>query len=210
MSSKTSSFGFALAVTLINSINLRLGPFIAPQKANYLTKEESIVIRSKAIDRDQLFARLDDIKSRTKRSIEISRRLVEQSFLRFKATHRNLYAAQRSQEQLNALPYVKNSAAVSQERSDLGKTRERPEPLHSADIETNSTCDHCEGILLNNKAYLVRTQEHGLILLNMIVCYACHLEAKNLGLETDELQATDIGSQLISRNNQVLALACSG
>ncbi|MCE3243536.1 MAG: hypothetical protein K0Q83_4043, partial [Deltaproteobacteria bacterium] len=34
------------------------------------------MIRSKAIDRDQLFARLDDIKSRTKSSIEISRRLV--------------------------------------------------------------------------------------------------------------------------------------
>ncbi len=135
------------------------------------------MIRSKAIDRNQLFARLDDIKSRTKSSIEISRRLVDQSFLRFKATHRNLYAAQRSHEQLNALPDVKNSAAVSHERSKLGKIRERR--------ETNSTCDHCEGILLNNKAYLVRTQEDGLILLNMIVCYACHLEAKNLGLETE-------------------------
>lgn len=157
------------------------------------------MIRSKAIDRNQLFARLDDIKSRTKSSIEISRRLVDQSFLRFKATHRNLYAAQRSHEQLNALPDVKNSAAVSHERSKLGKIRERR--------ETNSTCDHCEGILLNNKAYLVRTQEDGLILLNMIVCYACHLEAKNLGLETDELQATNTGSQLTSRNNQVLALA---
>ena len=165
------------------------------------------MIRSKVIDRDQLFARLDDIKSRTKSSIEISRHLVDQSFLRFKATHRNLYAAQRSHEQLNALPDIKNSAAVSQERSNLGEIRERPEPLHSAGIETNSTCDRCEGILLNNKAYLVRTQEHGLILLNMIVCYACHLEAKNLGLETDELQATDTGSQLTSRNNQVLALA---
>lgn len=135
------------------------------------------MIRSKAIDRNQLFARLDDIKSRTKSSIEISRRLVDQSFVRFKATHRNLYAAQRSHEQLNALPDVKNSAAVSHERSKLGKIRERR--------ETNSTCDHCEGILLNNKAYLVRTQEDGLILLNMIVCYACHLEAKNLGLETE-------------------------
>lgn len=135
------------------------------------------MIRSKAIDRNQLFARLDDIKSRTKSSIEISRRLVDQSFLRFKATHRNLYAAQRSHEQLNALPDVKNSAAVSHERSKLGKIRERR--------ETNSTCDHCEGILLNNKAYLVRTQEDGLILLNMIVCYACQLEAKNLGLETE-------------------------
>ena len=98
-------------------------------------------------------------------------------------------------------------AAASCELSNLAKTRERPEPLHSAGIEANSTCDHCEGILLDNKAYLVRTQEHGLILLNMIVCYACHLEAKNLGLETDELQSTDTDSELTSRNNQVLALA---
>jgi len=166
------------------------------------------VTRSKTIDRNQLLDRLDDIKSRTKSSIEISCRLVDQSFVRFKATHRNLYAAQRAHEQLNVLPDVKNSAA-SHERSNLGK-RERREPLPSSGIETSSTCDHCEGILLNNKAYLVRTQEHGLILLNMIVCYACHLEAKNLGLETDELQATDTGLQLTSRKNQVLASACSG
>jgi hypothetical protein len=68
------------------------------------------VIYSKALDRDQLVARLDDIKSRTKRSIELSRSLVDQSFLRFKATHRNLYAAQRSQELLKALPKTSDSA----------------------------------------------------------------------------------------------------
>lgn len=152
------------------------------------------MIRSKAIDENQLFARLDEIKSRAKSSIEITRRLIDQSFLRFQATHRNLYAVQRSQDRLNALPEVKNLAAASCELSNLARTRERPERLHSARIEANSTCDHCEGILLN-KAYLVRTQEHGLILLNMIVCYACHLEAKNLGLETDELQAIDTDSE---------------
>jgi hypothetical protein len=166
------------------------------------------VIRTKAIDRDQLFARLDDIKSRTKSSIEMSRRLIDQSFLRFKATHRNLYAAQRSQEQLNALPHKNGSAAAFCEPSNLVRTTERAGALHSAGIEDNSMCDHCEGILLNNKAYQVRTQDHGLILLDMVVCYACHLEAKNLGLKTCELQAANGESELTSENNQLLALAC--
>jgi hypothetical protein len=166
------------------------------------------VIRTKAIDRDQLFARLDDIKSRTKSSIEMSRRLVDQSFLRFRATHRNLYAARQSQGQLNALRYKKDSAAGFREPSNVAITTDRHGPLHSAGLAANSTCDHCEGILLNDKAYRVRTQDHGLILLDMIVCYACHLEAKNLGLQTDDLQAADAESELTSQNNQVLALAC--
>jgi hypothetical protein len=166
------------------------------------------VIRTKAIDRDQLFARLEDVKSRTTSSIEISRRLVDQSFLRFQTTHRNLYAARQSQEQLNALPYKKDSAATFREPSNVARTTDRQGPLHSAGLAANSTCDHCEGILLNDKAYRVRTQDHGLILLDMIVCYGCHLEAKKLGLQTDELQAADAESELTSQNNQVLALAC--
>jgi hypothetical protein len=165
------------------------------------------VIRTKAIDRDQLFARLDDIKSRTKSSIEMSRRLIDESFLRFKATHRNIYAAQRSQEQLNALPRKKDSAARFGESSNVSRTTECSGALLSAGLEGNLTCDHCEGVLLNNKAYRVRTQDHGLILLDMVVCYACNLEAKNLGLDTDELHAPDAESELTSQNNQVLALA---
>jgi RNase P subunit RPR2 len=185
---------------------LRLGPFIAAEKANYFTGGGPSVTRSKRIDRDQLFARLDDIKSRTKSSIEISRRLIDQSFLRFKATHRNLYAAQQSQEQLNSLPQKKDPAGASEEPSNLARTTERREAVHSAALGENSTCEHCEGVLLNNKCYRVRTQDQELVLLDMVVCYACNLEAKNLGLETDELQAT-AESELISQNNQVLPLA---
>lgn len=165
------------------------------------------MIRRKAIDPEQLWARLDEIKSRTKSSIEISRHLIDQSFLHFKATHRNLYLAQRSQEQLDSLPQKKDSAAVSHEPLNLATITERPKSVHSAAIEANSTCDHCEGILLNNKAYRVRTHDHGLTLLDMVVCYACNLEAKNLGLETDELHAADAESQPNSQNNQVPALA---
>ncbi len=163
------------------------------------------MIRRKAIDRDQLFARLDDIKSRTKSSIEISRLLIDQSFLRFKETHRNLYAAQRSHEQLDALT-ERNEPAP--EPSNHARTTQRPDTLHSAGSEANATCDHCEGVLLNNKAFRVRTQDDGLVLLDMVVCYACNLEAKNLGLETDELQASDAESELNSQN-QVLALVGS-
>ncbi len=118
-----------------------------------------------------------------------------------------LYAAQRSQEELNALPHKKGSAAGFCEPSNLVRTTERAGAIHSAGFEDDSTCDHCEGILLNNKAYRVRTQDHEIILLDMIVCYACHLEAKNLGLKTYELQAADGESELTSENNQLLALA---
>jgi RNase P subunit RPR2 len=166
------------------------------------------VIRSKAIDPDQLFARLDDIRARTKSSIEISRRLIDQSFLRFKTTHRNLYAARQSQDRLNALPQTEESTSASRELSALIRDWERPEVLHSAEVETNSTCHHCEGILLNKKAYRVRTHDQGLILLDMVVCYACNLEAKNLGLETHELQASDNEPELMG-NDHVPAVAYS-
>lgn len=159
--------------------------------------------RSKAIDPAQLIARLDDIRSRTKSSIEFSRRLIDQSFLRFKASHRNIYTAQRLHEQLNALPAKKDPAP---EPSNHAGTTERPDTSHSVGLGI-STCDHCEGVLFNNKAYRVRTQNHGLTLLDMVVCYACNLEAQNLGLETSELNAANAESELTSQNNQVLAPA---
>ena len=49
-------------------------------------------------------------------------------------------------------------------------------------------CEHCEGILLGNKAYRVWTEDSGLILLDVVVCYACHLEAQKLGLNSDEIK----------------------
>jgi hypothetical protein len=50
------------------------------------------------------------------------------------------------------------------------------------------TCEHCEGILLSNKAYRVWTEDSGRILLDMVVCYACNLEAQKLGLNTGEIK----------------------
>jgi hypothetical protein len=42
----------------------------------------------------------------------------------------------------------------------------------------------------------------------MIVCYACNLEAKNLGLETEDLQATDDEPELTG-NDPMSAVASS-
>jgi hypothetical protein len=169
------------------------------------------VIYSKAIDPDQLVARLDDIKARTESSIELSRSLIDQSFLRFKATHRNLYAAQRSQELLKALPKTSDSAAVVHEQSDHpARTRQRRIALDSGITAADLTCDHCEGILLDNKAYRVRTEDRGLILLDMIVCYACNLEAKNLGLKTDEIVNRKPEAEVTLQENHGLDLACAG
>jgi hypothetical protein len=61
--------------------------------------------------------------------------------------------------------------------------------LHDQMTVANRTCDHCEGTILD-KAYRVRTEDSGLILLDMIVCYACNLEAQNLGLITSEISTS--------------------
>jgi hypothetical protein len=47
-------------------------------------------------------------------------------------------------------------------------------------------CDHCERPLTGN-AYRVLSEEDGVTLLDMVVCHACYLEARRIGLETAEL-----------------------
>ena len=153
------------------------------------------MICNSVIDSSQLLAQLDDIKSRTKRSIERSMHLIDQSFLRFQATHRNLYAAQQSQELMKALPKTRSSEAVCRGVSEnTERTRERLTALQ-VDVTSSTTCDHCESIIFN-KAFRVQTQDRGLILLDMIVCDTCNLEAKNLGLKTDELENLEPKAEL--------------
>lgn len=103
---------------------------------------------------------------------------------------------------MNALPKKNDSAAACPAQSDH-PGKERARALHSAMSTANIRCDHCEGILLSNKAYRVRTEDHGLVLLDMIVCYACNLEAKNLGLRTDEVEDLNAEVELALRNTRV-------
>jgi hypothetical protein len=52
--------------------------------------------------------------------------------------------------------------------------------------ETEILCEHCEGPL-TGKAYRVVSEEDGISLLDMVVCHACYLQARRIGLETAEL-----------------------
>jgi hypothetical protein len=137
----------------------------------------------------ELLAQVDNLKSSTKSSIELTTRLIDQSFLQFKTSHRTLYAVQQSQELLDRLLQASDSGRVCRER--LRKpvlAKKRPVAINSGMSAANITCGHCEGILLNKRAYRVWTEECGLVLLDMIVCYACKLEAQKLGLKTDNVK----------------------
>jgi hypothetical protein len=47
-------------------------------------------------------------------------------------------------------------------------------------------CEHC-AVLSKASAYRVISAEEGVVLLDMIVCDACYLEATNLGLEAKRI-----------------------
>jgi superfamily II helicase len=44
-------------------------------------------------------------------------------------------------------------------------------------------CEHCKE-LYDGRAYRVTSEEDGILLLDMIVCYSCSIEARRLGLDT--------------------------
>ncbi|MGE5306495.1 MAG: hypothetical protein ACM3TN_24560 [Alphaproteobacteria bacterium] len=49
-------------------------------------------------------------------------------------------------------------------------------------------CEHCDEIIVGNP-YRVTSEEDGVILLNMIVCSICAMEAKQLQLHTEVVDA---------------------
>jgi hypothetical protein len=82
--------------------------------------------------------------------------------------------------------------------------KKRPVALNSGINAENITCGDCEGILLNKRAYQLWTEEYGLILLDMIVCSACKLEAEKLGLNTDEVKTSAADRRLPPNNRSQL------
>lgn len=47
-------------------------------------------------------------------------------------------------------------------------------------------CEHCSAPF-EGSAYWVTSEDSGVILLNMVVCQFCRIEAEKLGLHTEEL-----------------------
>jgi hypothetical protein len=46
-------------------------------------------------------------------------------------------------------------------------------------------CEHCDEKFYGT-AYRVKSEEDGVVLLDMIVCHSCSIEARTLGLQTKE------------------------
>ena len=52
-------------------------------------------------------------------------------------------------------------------------------------------CDHCERTL-RSTAYRVISEDPGGVLLNMLVCHPCNQKARELGLETREINLDEL------------------
>jgi RNase P subunit RPR2 len=52
-------------------------------------------------------------------------------------------------------------------------------------------CEHCDEVY-QGTAYRVTSEEDGVVLLDMIVCHSCSIEARRLGLETKEHDARHV------------------
>jgi hypothetical protein len=61
------------------------------------------------------------------------------------------------------------------------------------------TCQHC-GELIIGDAYRVTSEDQGIPLLDLVVCSLCTMEAKRLGLHTEEI---NVRSKQVSARNQV-------
>jgi len=55
----------------------------------------------------------------------------------------------------------------------------------------NYQCQHC-GQFIMGKAYRVISEESGIRLLDMTVCYYCYIDAQRLGLNTEEIRPRDL------------------
>ena len=47
-------------------------------------------------------------------------------------------------------------------------------------------CQHC-GAPFVDSAYRVKSEESGIVLLDLIVCHGCYVQARELGLRTEEI-----------------------
>jgi RNase P subunit RPR2 len=129
-----------------------------------------------------------DIKLRTRSSIELTTRLIDQSFVRLNISRGLVYQAQQSKERLDRVLKAMDSSKVSHEVSANPVVAKKRPVVESAKSAGRIICAHCEGIVFNKRTYRVWTKEDGVMLLDMVVCYACKLEAQKLGLNAERIK----------------------
>jgi hypothetical protein len=65
--------------------------------------------------------------------------------------------------------------------------------------DMDPSCQHCGELIVGN-AYRVTSEDQGILLLDMVVCSLCFMEAKRLHLHAEEI---DIRSKQASARNRV-------
>ena len=65
----------------------------------------------------------------------------------------------------------------------------------------NPICEHCDEMIVGN-AYRVTSEEGGIVLLDMIVCSLCAIEAKRLQLHTEVLDSGSANAAALSKRDQ--------
>ena len=48
-------------------------------------------------------------------------------------------------------------------------------------------CQHCDAPFVD-QPYRVKSEEAGIVLLDLIVCHRCHMQARELGLSTEKIE----------------------
>jgi hypothetical protein len=48
-------------------------------------------------------------------------------------------------------------------------------------------CQHCDAPFVD-PPYRVKSEESGIVLLDLIVCHRCHVQARELGLRTEKIE----------------------
>jgi hypothetical protein len=54
------------------------------------------------------------------------------------------------------------------------------------------TCERCRESFAGSSYRVVSTDDDGITLLDMVVCYGCYLEASELGLETAAVEISQV------------------
>jgi hypothetical protein len=62
-------------------------------------------------------------------------------------------------------------------------------------------CEHCDEVIVGN-AYRVTSEEDGIIFLDMIVCSICAMEAKQLQLRTEVVDAEGAKDSGLNKRDQ--------
>jgi hypothetical protein len=62
-------------------------------------------------------------------------------------------------------------------------------------------CQHCDAPFVD-PPYRVKSEESGIVLLDLIVCHRCHVQARELGLRTEKIELQSFGLSSLATGDE--------